>query len=106
MLDMHLPPTGHEPSHCKVFCSASLHLHVMQHFTPRRRCLQEQTLHPTTGIKSLSSCLFGVLARLQFAMSLFRMAFACAMSRRGYAYFSTPGMPNVLPYILVQQLSV
>lgn len=47
-------------------------------------------------------CLFGVFARLQFAINLFLMAFACAMSRKGWAYFSTPGMPNVLPCIVLQ----
>ena len=81
--------------------NASLHLRSMQHIAPGKICVHAR--HCVELLKGMfDSCLFGVFARLQFAINLFLMAFACAMSRRGWAYFSTPGMPNVLPYILVQ----
>ena len=40
----------------------------------------------------------GMLARFQFSMRCERISAECATSRSGCAYFSTPGIPNVLPY--------
>ena len=38
-----------------------------------------------------------MLARFQFSMRCERISAECATSRSGCAYFSTPGIPNVLP---------